>query len=637
MHSNHPRVPAHRVARAGVLLVAALLATPAPAHAHGGQFRAPGGPPPSGPGLGPAPVPAVITPGESWRTAWDVERLASLPGRDERLSRAVVTPGEEPRDAAAIREGWARRREQAARGTVVPYLLRLVDPKRKTRDEVRAAALIALGKTCTDRVVIALFRHWLQDEKAGPLVRESAALALGLLRRTQPSLQLPGSVLDRLREDLIRALDDEKAHIRVRSFAALALGLLGDQPFGSPYTKDGRLVVRALWKRFGPRPKNTDVPVCMLTALGMQPPAGVPDGVREGLRQIIDGRHVARRRWSSLERSHALTARARIGGRRSGSVILRSILRPDEEVEIRRAALIALAGRAASMKAERRPEAAAAVLDSLGRRRDPLTAGLALMAGGRLLEADLAEGRTGLLETTRLDRVLRAASREGNVLERGYAILALTHAARGARASGCGMPFYGKVRKILLEGLDGGRGDDEIRAAYAVGVGQLALEHGIDPLLGAVRDPGALAVLRGHAAVALGLIGMRRDEVRPALLELLKEKRGTLLRVRTALALALLGGSKVRTQLLAELKESTTEYQRAHAVIALGRLGDLQAVEPLLDYARDEKYTELSRALAVVALGMITDPESRPSIVHLSENANWPAGTQALYSAWSIL
>ena len=102
------------------------------------------------------------------------------------------------------------------------------------------------------------------------------------------------------------------------------------------------------------------------------------------------------------------------------------------------------------------------------------------------------------------------------------------------------------------------------------------------------------------------------------------------------MALALLGGRDVRDQLLTELDDASSEYHRAHVVIALGRLGDLGAVQPLLEYATNQRYSELARALGVVALGLLTDPEVRPSILRLTRDANYPAATSVLYSAYSI-
>ena len=46
-----------------------------------------------------------------------------------------------------------------------------------------------------------------------------------------------------------------------------------------------------------------------LVALGLQPPRGVPDGVREGLREIVAGKRVHRRRWDAIERGELAVQR----------------------------------------------------------------------------------------------------------------------------------------------------------------------------------------------------------------------------------------------------------------------------------------------------------------------------------------
>ena len=126
-----------RTGRAGrVLLLTGLTALllPAPAFAHGGQFRAPGAPP-TGPGMGPLPVPQAITPGETWQTWWDLNRLGLIPGRDVAVRRREITP--RGADPISPEEEWSRRRLAAARDTVVPFLLRLADPRRLWRGQRR--------------------------------------------------------------------------------------------------------------------------------------------------------------------------------------------------------------------------------------------------------------------------------------------------------------------------------------------------------------------------------------------------------------------------------------------------------------------------------------------------------------------
>ncbi len=623
-----------RTALVALAVALALLLSPTDASAHGGQFRGPGAPPPTGPGLGPVPLPTVVTPGDTWQTWWDLNRLGLIPGRDIALRRQVITPGDDQTES--LEEGWAKRRALAAQKTVVPFLLRLVDRKKKHRNEVVGAALIALGKVSQDKVILPIFLEWLKDPQADQVIRESAALGLGLLRRTQPSLQLDGVTLDSLREELLLAVDDKQAHVRVRAFAALALGLLGDQPFGTPYSKDGRMVIRALWKRTERAPKDVDVPVALLVALGMQPRAGCPDAVREGLHHIVNGKALNKRRFNPIERSHALTALIHLGDPSVHALALRILRRKREDEMLKRAVYLSMGPWSKRMTCQERLEIAKAVETSLASRRDPLTTGLGYIAAGRLLEQDLRECQITVLDAADLPRVLLDAVKKGPSTTRGFAAIALALAARGAKDSGAARPLYERVKTVLLDGLEKGRGDDLLKASYAAALGVLDVRESVDLLLEVVGDRHANPVLRGHAAVALGQMGHRADDVRPALLAMLAEKRGVTLRVRAAMGMALLGGRNVRDQLLEELQDASSEFHRAHVVIALGRLGDLGAVEPLLAYATNERYSELARALGVVALGLLTDPEARPSILRLTQDANYPAATSVLYSAYSI-
>ena len=229
-------------------------------------------------------------PDAMWQAWWSLNRFAYLPDRTTGRAKQTFTPADgEP----ATRTSWSERRASISRQAVLPFLLRILDPKGSARDDVRASALIAASKIGNDRLVRSLILRWAQDARAAPLVRESAALAAGLLRRTDPALQTDGESLDRLREGLLGLFDDGHAPTRTRAFAALSLGLLADQPYGSAFSKDGRLVVRALWTRLDRPDLHRDLRVALLVALGRQPRLGVPDGVREGLRSVSVGQTVA--------------------------------------------------------------------------------------------------------------------------------------------------------------------------------------------------------------------------------------------------------------------------------------------------------------------------------------------------------
>jgi hypothetical protein len=574
---------------------------------------------------------------DRWQTWWALNRLGLLPDRAESVRHAVITPrdGEDP---ISRRTHWSRRRALIGQRQVVPLLLRLVDPKTRARDDVIASALLALGKVASDPALVEVLNRHLVDRRAARIVRESAALALGLLARAEPELQRAPETLDHVRDHLLAAFDDVHLHDRARAFAALSLGLLGSQPFSLPYAKDGRLVTRALWTRLENTDDREELTVALLTALGMQPPAGIPDGVRDGLKRIVAGRRALARRWNPGERSHALTSLLRLGGPDTFATLRRTVAHKREHVDLRRAAYVAIPELLGRMTGDEREELARHLLDALRRNRDPLTTGLGSIALGHVLGADLRAGAERVLLNTHAERELLDEARNGATPTRGFAAIALALALRDVKASSPEAgTFVADAHRVLLRGLTGGRGDDTMRAAYAVAVGIARTQEALDPLLGVLADTHADPELRGHAAVALGDLGRRTPEVQRVLFGALAQRRYAELRRQAALGLALLGGRVVGTQLLKELERGQTEQLLAQVVIALGRLGDLAAVSPLSTYATDPKRSELAQALAVVALGMLADPQPRPTLLRLSQNANYPSRTASLHEAFTIL
>ena len=118
---------------------------------------------------------------------------------------------------------------------------------------MKASALIALGKlTSIPKHIPIFFRH-LEDKRQPDLVRESAALGLGLLRRSSAATRFPSMHLDPVRGRLLQNFDQyiggkkTQVPMRIRSFCAFAIGLLGDQPFrDDAMHKDGRLITKLI-------------------------------------------------------------------------------------------------------------------------------------------------------------------------------------------------------------------------------------------------------------------------------------------------------------------------------------------------------------------------------------------------------
>jgi len=149
--------------------------------------------------------------------------------------------------------------------------------------------LVSLAKVADEHWHVHLILRYLQQKNGAAVTRESAALAVGLLRRSGESQKFGAKTVDLCRSHLNAAVADDKASDRVRSFSALSLGMLADQPYGGgALAANGRLVTRVLWRHLETKHAGEDLPVALLTALGMQPPKGVPDGVREDLQAIVE-------------------------------------------------------------------------------------------------------------------------------------------------------------------------------------------------------------------------------------------------------------------------------------------------------------------------------------------------------------
>ena len=618
----------------------------------------PAPPPPTTPGTqGPSPVtgedgtPTTTgrtrgrvtsegAPDVTWEMWWELNRWGFFPERGLALRADAVTTatGEDAPDLVRLDKD---RRALIRRQVAVPFLLQQLAVQRRVRDEVRAAAAIALARlTHADDAIAAIAAHAC-DPRGSKLVRESAAYALGMLRRGEPAAQMAGARLDAVRSKLLGILDEDDAPVRARAFAALSLGMLGDQPYGSAFTKDGRVIQRALWERTLRAHRNADVPVALLTALGMHPATGASDEIEDGLLRIVLGRRVGRRSWDAVERSHALTALVRQQGTGWVALLLRTVADKRLPAQVRRAAFIALGAHAGRLDGAERLDAAEAVAQGLRQSRDGLTRGLGQIALGRLVRADLAAGSSALVERTGATDALLAEARHGAPTHRGFSAIALALALRGATPAPTAATtrFAADGLAVLARAFDEER-EARTRSAFAVALGLLgeAAQPALPALTAVLEDRGQAPALRGHAALALAQIGAdKTGGVRKALRLALWDKRSVALRSQAALALSFLGGSAESQMLIKELGEARSQWVLSQVAAALGQLGNVDAVPAILALAADEGRADETRALAIASLGLIGDPEPKPSALRLTRDANYPARTDALHEAFTIL
>lgn len=629
------------------------------ARAHGGAYKPPPiwnpnphGPPPGRrppPATTPPPIPGPVTPGDiplpgrggtaitqtekveaTWRMWWILNRYRFLARPAPRPPSSEVTPG-----PAEERPSEYEQALVVARARIAPFLRHLIASSTED-DDVRASALLALAKVSNDDRACALILSQLQRADAPDLVRSSAALALGLLRRTDEAQQRDGVSLDEARDALFTILDDPALALEVRTFAALGLGLLGDQPCGSQAAKDGRLVVHGLWKRLGRKREATDVRVAMLTALGLQPAAGLPDAIRSGLEQIVVGRGVHGRKWSPIERSHALCAQVRLGGPGAYSSLMRVLMHGRELPAIRRAAYLAVGSIAYTCTPGERLQIARALLAMRKRTQDGFTEGLGLVALGHCLGADHQAGDVGVVRTTKAGQVLLDVVKGSETTVRGFCVIALGLAARTEGADEAPIaPFLRPARRALMRVLVHARPRYPNRGGHTAAIGFAQALGGRAALLALLDDEDAHPWNRTVAALALGSLGQADTAVREALAQATVAEAGGL-PPAAARALAALGGTLADTELLATLEAVRTPSRAADILLALGRLQDPSAAAPLIAWARDESKDDAGRALAVVALGLLGDPEPRPSLTRVTRDGNYPSRTKALAEAWSL-
>jgi hypothetical protein len=565
-----------------------------------------------------------------WETWWDAHRLRYLERRHLAVDLARTTPTE---GAGPIESPLT-----IARRKIVPHLLHVADTARaKELDDPLASSLIALAKVCDDEVTPRVLLDALSDTKLSPLVRSSAALAVGLLRRSDPALQRPPEAIARYRIALVETLDEPDTETSVRAFAALAIGLLADQG-----TKpDEPPMGRALLSRLTRKDLDQELASALLTAVGMLPPEAVSEENRDLLVAIADGRKAMRRVWSDVERSHALTAEVRLGGERGLRALLRSIGRRNQPRPVLRAAYLSVGEVARALTAPERLNLAKAVLLALERSHHHFERGLAYVALGHLLHADLRAGETGVLRSTHAGQTLLVEAERGNVQMRGYAILGLGIGARlegaAARDEEPYETWLKRVRKLVADELSRAWETHPLAGAWAAAAGYARLEKALPDLASRVTSDKEHSWTRGVAAVALAQSGFECPEGRGALIRAVTTGGGG----HVIHAAAGLWGQGVRlsdTKLLQELESAETEHRISELLVTLGRLGDLAAVDGLIRWMGDGSgRSDSSLALAAVALGLLGDPEPRPSLERIRAEGNYAGRTYALNEVWSIL
>lgn len=675
------------------------------AWAHGGQFRGPGGgvqprlrdpydppsppppPPPSGPPVTPGPVPtpgdpgpggqppAVTPPGtppstpdlpgagggrrsaltyESW-VFWygnnkeGIERLKeALYTRHDSSSPIDVLSGK--REPSGNVGGVTQPTRSKVKSHVIPALHWAMDPANAKDRDIEGAAYIALAKVTDDPRDIERLLLGLAPRRDGvaddAMVRECAALALGLLCRRNAAEQFAPNELDRVRERLFDAFEDERGfETRARGFAALSLGLLGDQPTGpaddAAARREAALATsRRLFDLLARDTAAEDLPIGLLTALGLQGPSRVPPDVVAALQEGALRGRLAGRPISDLVQSYAVLAAARLGDARTVRPFAALLTARSTSVHVKRSAAIGLGLLGRLLAAEERLGLAKALRESLEKASDATTLHFGLMSLAYLAGYDAADGATGVLEDAKVGAFLLAQSREGPVGARPFAALALgwigreigDHPAGEAHAR-----FRDGAGEALREGLATKALEPRNRAAFAVALGMLRDPGSRPVLLALVADRRADRDLRGYAAVGLGLMGPAGAEVSRSLRALLAERASEELTLHAATALGLVGDAGAVDLLVHALGEVASQSAKGQIVIALSKIGDARAVEPLVDLLTDRTVDANTRSMACSGLGVVGDLQWIPSLAKVSRDVNYRASVDLITETLSIL
>ncbi len=535
-----------------------------------GPNRSPGSPATPGPTAPPRRAGGATSQGPGlshWVYWWNLNRERILNLRELQAARLRERTTES--SPHVLGEGGERNARNSAaddpRPAIVAALILAADD---SNADVATGAILALGKT-GDASAIPVLMRLVNRKSADPTIRESAALALGMLGRPEPGV----------RAFLTEIAGDRDRRWRTRAFAALGLGFLGDSG-----------AVPSLMSLWRGKADGNEVPTSALLGLGLLgDEIVVPDLVR-----ALSGRSDRRERDDRL-RAHAAAALCMIRSRAAVPALMRAL--SDREVEVRRQSVLSIGAMAG-------PEDQAVIkllLQVLLRDRDAQTRAFAAVSLGEIGSPTAA------------DALLYAYRKDSSVVV-PYAAFGLALLARNSKADGIAERIVPFLRGEFLE-----RKNQDLRGALALAVGIAGDRPSVEPLRKLLRKSGA-PTLRGHAAMALGLIGA--VEAAPDLRSALTDGADPIVKREVALALGLLGDREATRILIDLVKNGKTEFVRGSAAAAVGRLADSATALTLMRILLDRENPDTTRAFVAVALGLAMDSHEVPLLSRIGEHFN---------------
>jgi HEAT repeat protein len=549
----------------------------APALAHGGQYRGPGGRTPADPTPGTTP-PTTTADWEAWWTAnaWRYINLRErLRQRDRGTGETRGTGLGAHAGADDLVSGDDQGDPRAFFETqVLPVL---TDALKDPDAEVRSAATIALAKLGFPRSVIDLNRALRDDARD---VRDGAVLGLGMLGDP-----LAAGVLETV------LLDPRQAD-RTRSFAAIGLGLIGGEEGAGPLMAFLDPATDA--KRQGGIQRSAHTEASALTGLGMSRFGNAAAGLRKD--------YASGSRYEPAVRSFAGVALARLRDRPSIPFLLQGLAHDREPM--RQSAALALGVLASPEDGE----VIAALAKRLWEEKDINTRQFALMSLARIGGPEA-----------------RAAVRK--YLEKGAKIDVPLAAL--ACAIGEDPEALPAVRKLFRD-----ERQPSVKGGYALALGLYGDQEMVDEIKRLALAQGDTGI-RNACLTALGLLRVDScaDEVRA----LVDTENDPSVRLAAATCLGLLQDRGVVEVLERLAKDGDNVFVRSGACRLLGNVGAPRSAKTLIAIVRDPKDNSVVRMTATAALGSLGDPNLIPLLAQVGLDNNYASAVDPLIEIATML
>ena len=331
-----------------------------------------------------------------------------------------------------------RATQKRVKAELIPALLLAMEPKSRSGDDVVSAAYIALAKVTDDPAHVERILAVVTKSDVSQLVRESCALAAGLLRRQDADRRFDAKELDRVREACLAWFDDESLATRTRAFALFSLALLGDQPTGRGVvvtegaTPAGESLADRLFERLHREWQAPDLPAGLMLALSMQPATTIRPEMRQALVSIALRQRLGKVSFDGIVSSYAALALGRIGNADDARPLLDMLTIRTVPVFVKRSAAVALGQLGEHAAGPDRATVVTGLWKAYDASRDVTVRSFALMSVARILAAEAREGRTDALDAKGVRHRRRAAEGGRRRQLRGPAVRRPGAGPRGA-------------------------------------------------------------------------------------------------------------------------------------------------------------------------------------------------------------